>query len=325
MNTRLFARSKPALGSLPSLSRVSGPLLGRQKCACGGISGPTGECETCRKREARRSSSEAGLNSGPSVFGPAATRHFSFGQRFKHDLSQVPTRPASTQAATPRAEVLNVSSESDPDPIHSQLIEEFRERELIPRGGRDPTGAPAGPSVAQIKYGGLLGPCPQPTEVAAVIDLQSAALSAGFRTAYGIHAQMRVRPDARTWDGTSITESLTLGANNCPATLTHGDPCSGGSTFVVGAASGRSSLLPAPRPGRINRFWDFHVTHVRPSNVSVLHDTTRNPANLSTCSTVCNQEYRCAGNLIGRHVITRRYRKGTYNRQDVTLMDVTKT
>jgi hypothetical protein len=222
-------------------------------------------------------------------------------------------------------EVRNSSGEIDRDPIHSGLIQGFREREQLPPGGRDQTGD-QGPSVAQMKYGGLLLPCPQSTEVAAVIDMRNEGLAAGFATAYGIHSQMRVRPDARTWDGTSIFESLTVGTNNCPGTLTTGDPCSGGSTpFVVGAASGRSTVLPGPRPGAINRFWDFHVTHVRPPSVSVLHDATRNPANLNTCSTVCNQQYLCAGNVIGRHVITRTYRKGSHNGRDVTFVEVTKT
>ncbi|HKP74094.1 MAG TPA: hypothetical protein VJT67_01065 [Longimicrobiaceae bacterium] len=176
-----------------------------------------------------------------------------------------------------------------------------------------------------MKYGGLLMPCPASTEVATTIDMRSQALAAGFRTAYGIHAQMRVRPDARTWDGTQVTESVTAGANSCPDTLTRGDPCSGGSTFTIGAASGNSPVLAAPRPGAINRFWDFHTTHVRPRTVSVLHDATRNPAGLNTCSTACNQEYRCGGNVIGRHTITRSYSKGTYGGADVTLVDVTKT
>ncbi len=211
------------------------------------------------------------------------------------------------------------------DPIHRPLIEEFRRQEHLPPGGRDETGMPAGPADAEIKYGGLLMPCPRSTEVATAIDLRNEALAAGFRTAYGIHAQMRVRPDGRTWDGTRITEALTMGANTCPDTLTRGEPCSGGSTFTVGAASGNSPVLTGPRPGARNRFWDFHTTHVRPRGVSVLHDATRNPANLDTCSTACEQEYSCGGNVIGRHTITRTYTKGVYNGQNVTFVDVTKT
>jgi hypothetical protein len=150
------------------------------------------------------------------------------------------------------------------------------------------------------------------------------ALSQGFRTAYGIHAQMRVRPDTRTWDGASITESLTTRSNSCPDTLFRGGPCIGASTFIVGAASGNSAVLPGPLPGARNRFWDFHTAHARPRSISVLHSAGRNPANLDRCSTVCNQEYRCHGNLIGSHRITQTFRKGTYQGENVTFVDVTK-
>ena len=184
---------------------------------------------------------------------------------------------------------------------------------------------PIGPSDAEIKYGGLLMPCPASTEVAAVIDLRDAGLAAGFGTAYGIHAQMRVRPDGRTWDGTQIVEALTAGPSTCPATLTHGAPCSAGPPFTVGAASGNSTLLAGSRPGARNRFWDFHVTHVRPRNVSVLHDAARNPANLDTRSMTCNQTYSCDGNIIGRHTVTQTYSKGIQRGQNVTFVDATKT
>jgi hypothetical protein len=218
-----------------------------------------------------------------------------------------------------------INSVIDEDPIHRPLINKFRQEENLPPQGRNESGHPVGPSDAQIKYGGLLMPCPNLTEVATTIDMRNEALAAGFLTAYGIHAQMRVRPDARTWDGTQITESLTMTSNTCPNSLTRGEPCNGSSTFTVGAQSGNSSVLPAPRAGAINRFWDFHTTHVRPRGISVLHDATRNPANLNTCSTVCNQNYNCGGNTIGTHTITRTYIKGRFNGQDVTFVDVTKT
>ena len=360
----MFARPSIAspTRSKPSLTPARVGLLQR-KCACGGTPGPSGECEACRKKTLQRRPANPQAPSfinrpafsvsevppivhevlrSPGQPLDAASRAF-MEPRFGHDFSQVRARfgptaesashlggepfvpSISEKAVVGGAEALNRFGETDTDPIHSRLIEQFREREQLPPEGRDPAGAPVGPSVAQIKYGGLLLPCPQSTEVAAVIDMRNEALSAGFGTAYGIHAQMRVRPDAKTWDGTHLVESLTTGANSCPETLTRGEPCSGGSTFIVGPASGGSTLLSGPRPGRINRFWDFHVTHVRPRGVSVMHDATRNPANLDTCSIVCNQEYRCEGNVIGRHAITRTYSKGTYNGRNVTFVDVTKT
>jgi hypothetical protein len=223
-------------------------------------------------------------------------------------------------------EAVNSTFDVEEDQIHHPLIERFREKEDLPPGGRDKEGNLIGPSDAQIKYLGFLLPCPISTEVAEVIDLRNKALAAGFRTAYGIHSKMRVLPDfpdGPTWR-VEIKEALKLGANNCPDTLTKGDPCSGSSTFTVGAASGNSPVLSGPRPGVRNHFWDFHTTHVRPRDVSVLHDSTRNPANLNTCSTTCNQEYSCGDKVIGRHTITRTFSKGSHNKQDVTFVEVKK-
>jgi hypothetical protein len=211
------------------------------------------------------------------------------------------------------------------DPIHRPLIDQFRLQEHLPSTGLDEAGSPEGPSDAEIKYGGLVMPCPQLTQVDKIIDLQNTALAAGHRTAYGIHAQMKVLPDARTWNGTTIIETLTTGASNCPATLTKGESCSGNSHFIVGGPSGNSSVGGGPRPGARNRFWDFHVSHVRPPGLSVLHDKNRNPNNIATCSTVCNQQYNCGGKVIGNHTITRTFSKAKFNNQDVTLVNVTKT
>jgi hypothetical protein len=167
--------------------------------------------------------------------------------------------------------------------------------------------------------------CPSSTEVAGTTDFNRAALAQGRRTAYGIMAEMRVRPDEKTWDGTRITESLSLGSSTCPETLTRGAPCSGGSTFTVGGPSGKSAMLDEPKPGARNRFWDFHTTHVRPASVSVLHDSERNPKGLDTCTTVCDQAYSCGGNVIGKHKITRVFSKSTFKGDAVTLVTVTKT
>jgi len=46
---------------------------------------------------------------------------------------------------------------------------------------------------------------------------------------------------------------------------------------------------------------------------------------LNSCQTSCKQEYSCDGNVIGRHLITRTFRKGTYAGKDVMIVDVTKT
>ena len=327
LSARTASFLPPAIGNL------------QRKCACGIHTVAGGECSQCSKKDRllnlniakefepsgvpfimqnARHSPRQPLDAETSIF---------MEPYFRHDFSQVPAHndERRTEPAQGGQEVINSRMDAADDPIHRPLIERFRQQEQLPPSGRDETGAPTGPSDAEIKYGGLLMPCPSTTEVGTTIDLRAQGLAAGFRTTYGIHAQMRVRPDGRTWDNTQITESLTTGSNSCPDTLTRGEPCSGGSTFTVGAVSGNSSVLAAPRPGARNRFWDFHTTHVRPRSVSVLHDAARNPASLDTCSTACHQEYHCGGAVIGRHVITRTYSKGLHNGQNVTFVDITKT
>jgi hypothetical protein len=163
--------------------------------------------------------------------------------------------------------------------------------------------------------------CPAGTRVDHVTDLTQAGLKAGFLSAYGIAARMRVVPDSITWDGKQITEALTQTSSTCPAGLTHPGPCSGMSTFTVGAASGGSALIPRQPPMR-NRFYDFHTS--RSHSVSFLHDPTRNPTGMNSCETVCRQEYSCNGKVIGAHQITRQFRKDMFNGQKVTIVDVTK-
>jgi hypothetical protein len=183
-------------------------------------------------------------------------------------------------------------------------------------------GAAANGGQALSDGGAPSASCPTSTAVDSTVDLTPAGLAAGYLTAYGSMARMKVLPDATTWDGVSVVESMVSGNSTCPATLTQPGPCRGGSTFVVGAASGRSNVQPV-QPAARNTFYDFHTTHTRA--LSVLHDSTRNPAGVNSCQVVCNQTYSCGGAVIGHHTITRSFSKGTFKGQDVTMVSVTKT
>jgi hypothetical protein len=163
--------------------------------------------------------------------------------------------------------------------------------------------------------------CPATTQVDDVTDLTPAGLQAGYLSGYGIVARMRVLPDKTTWDGKQVTESLAQTSSTCPAGLTNPGPCSGSSTFTVGAASGQSNIIPA-QPAMRNRFYDFHTS--RSKTVSFLHDATRNPTGMGSCETVCLQQYSCNNAVIGTHRITRQFRKSVFNGQNVTRIDVTK-
>jgi hypothetical protein len=236
---------------------------------------------------------------------------------FEHSLDNV--RMEAADRSGDLAEGRN--SFSDGDPIHQPLIDAFRRREGLPQGGVDKSGERVGPSDAEIKYGGLTLPCPASTEVESTVDLTPSGLAQGYLTGYGIMAKMRVRPDHRNWNGTKIAESLTDVPGTCPAGLTKPGPCESGPPFTVGDPS-KGSSVHAAEPGLRNRFYDFHRTR---SNLSVLHDATRNPAGLNSCQTACKQVYSCDGQVIGQHLISRTYRKGTFGGKNVTIVDVTKT
>lgn len=208
----------------------------------------------------------------------------------------------------------NMNRQLDDDPIHTPLIDSYRqslEKEGVPVSHQ--------PGDAQIKYRGL-AVCPLRTTVESTRNITPIALRQGWRTAYGIAAVMRTEPVNRNWDGTPITESVSTVSNTCPSGVAN-NACTGSSTFTVGAP-GRSARIGQLQAQR-NRFYDFHISKWRTG--SLLHDRTRNPRNINSCTVVCNQTYSCLRNVIGRHRITRNYSKGVYNGNDVTIVNVTKT
>lgn len=160
--------------------------------------------------------------------------------------------------------------------------------------------------------------CPTKTVVEKTTDMTPDGIKKGYRTGYGAVATMKVEPDTTNWDSTQIVESLKLTKSTCPEEFGI-NPCSGSSTFTVGAESNSSVLgkLAATK----NRFYDFHTT--RWNKGSLLHD--RNPKNIDSCEAVCEQNYSCGGKVIGTHKITRTFTKGKSGDRDVTLVNVKKT
>lgn len=202
------------------------------------------------------------------------------------------------------------------DPIHEPLVEEFRRREAG-------LGNPAAEDLSegQIKYRGLTSSCPARTRVDRVVDLTPAGLRDGFLTGYGAMTVMKVEPGERTWDGIRVREELTTVSNTCPATFSPTPECSGHDSFPVGAPG--SSGRIGKQPGLVNRFYDFHLSRSR--ELSRLHDPGRNPDGLNSCRTVCEQKYFCEDREIGRHIITRDFKKGVSGGHNVTLVTVGKT
>lgn len=159
--------------------------------------------------------------------------------------------------------------------------------------------------------------CPSKTVVEKTIDMTPDGIKKGYRTGYGATAVMQVQPDSTNWDGTQIVESLKQTKNTCPEEFGI-SPCSGNSTFTVGAEA-KSSVL-GTLEAKHNRFYDFHIS--RWNKGSLLHD--RNPADIDSCQVECEQSYSCDGGVIGKHTVTRTFTKGKSGSRDVTLVAVTK-
>jgi hypothetical protein len=72
-----------------------------------------------------------------------------------HELAHVVQQTGGTRSASVALKRQRFGS--DPDPIHTPLIEEYRRAHGLPLSGRNPeTGEPVGPSEAELKYGGVL-------------------------------------------------------------------------------------------------------------------------------------------------------------------------
>lgn len=184
--------------------------------------------------------------------------------------------------------------------------------------GGDTTPLVEGGQGAEGLNGNAGAKCPAKTVVEKVIDMTPAGIQKGYRTGYGATALMRIEPVSTNWDGTRIVEANSLTKNTCPKEFGI-SPCSGADTFTVGAAL-NSSIL-GNLPANSNHFYDFHIS--RWNKGSLLHD--RNPNQIDTCESVCEQKYSCGNNVIGTHTVTRTFTKGKAGSRDVTLVNVTKS
>jgi hypothetical protein len=132
----------------------------------------------------------------------------------------------------------------------------------------------------------------------------------------GIIAQMQVGPSSVDWEFTPITETVTAGANSCPASV---GPCAGNSTFSVGSDDDGSTMVDTiPTPATTNVFYDNH-TVTSPSNLLAA-------AGKTSCSFTCNQTYSCGGKQLGSaYSITYSLTQGTVGSTAVTNVTATKT
>ena len=152
----------------------------------------------------------------------------------------------------------------------------------------------------------------------------------GFLTGWGGISLMEVSdPSGRTWDGTTIHESLKSlkntcgkrGKNACSNQSSDQADATSGSTFKVGEASnflGKAKLSAAK-----NKFYDLHVFATK--EVSLLHELNRD-----ACEVQCTQNYDCAGKKFGPEFVitysmTRDVVRNKGKNINVTRVGLTKT
>jgi hypothetical protein len=164
--------------------------------------------------------------------------------------------------------------------------------------------------------------CAQPNSVRLV---SSHALSfPGYLTGGGICAVMEALP-RRNLCSTGVVEQVTLASGaTCPGTLLRPTLCSGSSVFTPGRNQVQTCRsLSMPTTG----FVDRHSVQLR--STSVLHDSTRNPRNLDSCTFTCNQRYfirtgRREG-TVGRFQIRYDLAKGRQDGRNITTVRAAKT
>ena len=142
----------------------------------------------------------------------------------------------------------------------------------------------------------------------------------GFLTGGGICSVMEAQPVSNLCS--SVPEQVTSATGNCPASLITGGICSGSSNFTIGRNQVRACAAVTMPP---NGFVDRHTINIQ--NVSVLHDPTRNPAGLNSCSCTCDQQYFAGTSRtpIGRFQIRYDLAKATRGTQNITSVTATKT
>lgn len=165
------------------------------------------------------------------------------------------------------------------------------------------------------------GACVPPTGVTLgrteVLDLSS------YLTGGGTCAVMKVTPaEANLCPG--ITEDVGQAeGGTCPSSLLKPSLCSGHSTFPLGKA--QHGACSAVKP-EATEFVDRHSTQL--AAVSVLHDETRNPRKLNSCTFNCKQRYFIASGktstTLGNFLISYSLVKTKRDGKDATEVTVSK-
>jgi hypothetical protein len=320
---RTTARGSP----IPSFPSVRGPLLQR-KCACGGTPGPTGECESCRKKREsgtlqRRADHPSSLNPHPfdvspiayeALRSPGAPLNASTQQRFGLDFSRVQIHSQLHGAPTQSTSVDGGAAISSVEASDGIFID-GPDKGATPKSPAPPPAAkPQTPPAKAAK-------CPTDVQVINIDQIKDTDLGkGGFLTGIGAIAYMEVSDSSgKDWDGTNVQESVKKTKNTCghwakPVCSNESGDSDG---LTVGAKI--KALGQIEMPALRNVFYDMHIFALR--TASVLHQLDK-----SECEVQCQQSYQCGGKQFGpEFIITYMTKKDTIAKTyDVTRVKVKK-
>jgi hypothetical protein len=309
------------LSPLRPSAPVPQPVRLLQRCECGGMPGPTGECAACRRKR------KCGLQPKPIFNRPRG--HEQEADRVAEQVMRIPMSPLQRHAVLGKE-----TASSSGIPAHGISADGGSGGPLpaiLPRKSVGDAAVQRAPSANDLEDGpsaeapspaeGGAEACTPPTSVR-LVRTHTLAFP-GYRTGGGLCAVMEPLPAGSNLCQVPEAVAPTATGTTCPDTLVRG-MCTGSSVFTPGRNQVRSCRdVEVPATGFIDR----HTIQVR--GISVLHDASRNPQDLDRCTSICHQRYYVQRGStqtdVGRFQIRYDFSKGVRDGEDVTNVTAAKT
>ncbi|HEY6770657.1 MAG TPA: hypothetical protein VI386_38425 [Candidatus Sulfotelmatobacter sp.] len=174
----------------------------------------------------------------------------------------------------------------------------------IPSGDGNPKVCP------QTKQEGdnIINVCPTSTTINSTTQESLSKVFATYKTGIGASVAVQVSPS--TPSGVIVTETLSQGTSTCPKGFPNVCITSsgGGITSSLSIGTAGTTLDGTRLDATQNIMWDEHAVA---SGSSLL-------ASGQSCTATCNQQYTCAGAVIGQYTITYKFQAATMNGSLVT-------
>lgn len=165
------------------------------------------------------------------------------------------------------------------------------------------------------------GSCPSSITVGSSqpMNLSPTDVANGYLTGIGALYSMNVYPSDTSYNGVSISESISQGSSDCPSTIPSAAVCTtgGGGALVIGqGTTGQQAYgIDTPQAGSLDTLLDAHAVGINPTK-SLLQPG-------QSCTITCNQIYSC-GSVNWDFTITYNFTTGTISGVPVTLVGASK-